>query len=97
MNTTIKPCIMRTCRFSSMSLMILSFKKSSVKVELEASTKELRVDIEADSTKITTMAMSRSGRPESMVGITESKPPAMLPSGLNCILSENSRPKPPRK
>ena len=64
--------MMNTWRFSLMSLMMLSFKKSRVRVELEASTREDRVDIEADSTRITTTAMSRSGRPESMVGMMES-------------------------
>ena len=68
-----------------------------MRVELEVSTRELRVDMEADSTRITTTAMSRSGRPESMVGMMESKPPTMLPSGLYCISPANSRPKPPRK
>ena len=50
----------------------MSFKKSRVRVELEASTREDRVDMEADSTRITTMAMSTSGSPESMVGMMES-------------------------
>ena len=59
--------------------------KSSVRVELEASTRDERVDMEAERTRMTTMAMRMAGRPESMVGITESKPPAMLPSALNCI------------
>ena len=72
MNTTIRQRMMNTWRFSLMSLMMLSFKKSRVRVELEASTREDRVDIEADSTRITTTAMSRSGRPESMVGMMES-------------------------
>ena len=55
-----------------MFFMILPFMKSSVKVELEASTREDRVDMEAESTRITTTAMSAAGRPESMAGITAS-------------------------
>ncbi len=63
-----------------------------VKVELDAMTRELRVDMEAESTKITTRAISTGPRFCSIVGITESKPPEAM-----SIWSENSLPKPPRK
>ena len=92
MNTTIRPFIQRTCFFSSISLTTVPLRKSSVRVELEASTREDRVDMEADSTRMTTTAIKRAGRPDSMVGMTESKPLAAM-----SILSENSLPKPPRK
>ena len=46
--------------------------KSSVKVELEVSTREERVDMEAESTRMTTTAMRKVGRPESMVGMMAS-------------------------
>ena len=72
--------------------MILPLIKSNVKVELEASTREDRVDMDADSTRITTTAIRIAGRPDSMVGMTESYPPTAM-----SIRSENSRPKPPRK
>ena len=69
-----------------------SFRKSRVRVELEASTREDRVDMEAESTRMTTTAMSTSDSPESMVGMMESYPLA-----ATSIWSEKSRPKPPRK
>ena len=66
--------------------------KSRVRVELEVRTREERVDMEAESTRITTTAMRRVGRPESMAGITASKPSAAMSTR-----SPKSRPKPPRK
>ena len=57
-----------------MFFMKLSFRKSSVSVELEAMTSEDNVDIEADSTRSTTRPIRISGRVESIVGIIESKP-----------------------
>ena len=57
---------------SSIRLHRFSFKKSSVSVELEVSTRDDKVDMDAESTRITTMAMSTSGSPESMVGMMES-------------------------
>ena len=92
MKTTIRPRMMRIWRFSSISLMKWSFRKSRVRVELEASTREDRVDMEAESTRMTTTAMSTSDSPESMVGMMESYPLA-----ATSIWSEKSRPKPPRK
>ena len=80
-----------------MSFMKLPFRKSMVMVELEASTRLDRVDIDAESTRITTMAMRMSGRPESIVGITASYPPTGMPLAATSMRSENSRPKPPRK
>lgn len=72
MKMTMSTRMMSTWVFSFISFTKLSFKKSRVRVELEASTREDRVDMEADSTRITTMAMSTSGSPESMVGMMES-------------------------
>ena len=66
--------------------------KSSVRVELEASTSEDSVDMEAESTSTTTTAISTVESPSSMVGTMESYPLAATSSGV-----ENSRPKPPRK
>ena len=43
-----------------------------VKVELEAITKEDKVDMEAESTNITTSAIKKGLKLDSMVGITES-------------------------
>ena len=66
--------------------------KSSVKVELDAKTREESVDMEAESTRMTTTAIRIVGSPDSIVGTTESYPLAAI-----SILSSNSRPKPPRK
>ena len=56
-------------RFSFNFLKILSFKKSSVSVELEVSTREDRVDMEADSTRTITMPIRMSDREESIKGM----------------------------
>ena len=72
MNTTTNTRMQNTCFFSSMSFTKLSFRKSMVMVELDASTSEDSVDMEADRTRITTMAIRMSGRPDSIVGITAS-------------------------
>ena len=63
-------------------------------VELEVSTRDASVDMEAESTSSTTRAMSTSGRVTSMEGTIESK--ASLPLG-NTGGMPNRRPKPPRK
>ena len=97
MNTAIRQRMMNTCFFSSISLIMCPLSRSSVMVELEVSTRELRVDMEADSTRITTTASRISGRPESMAGITASKPPTGVPFSVTPTTSVNSRPKPPRK
>ena len=47
----------------------LGFKKSSVSVELEVSTREDRVDMEADSTRTITMPIRMSDREESIKGM----------------------------
>ena len=72
MKTTISPRMTRSCRRWSMPGATVSTIKSRVRVELEASTKEERVDMEAERTRMTTMAMRRSGSPESMAGMMAS-------------------------
>ena len=72
MNTTIKSRMVSTCFFSSIFLMMLPLRKSSVRVELEASTSEDSVDMEAESTSITITPSSSGDRPSSIVGTTES-------------------------
>ena len=72
MNTTISSRITSTCRRSSMSLTRLSLIKSSVSVELDASTSDDSVDIDADSTRITTTPISAGERFSSIVGTMES-------------------------
>ena len=62
-------------------------------VELEVSTSEASVDIEAESTNNTTRAISTSGRVTSIAGTMESK--AILP--LAPITGSYRRPKPPKK
>ncbi len=71
-NTTIRHRMMNTCCFSSIFFTTWPLSRSRVRVELEVSTRELRVDMEADSTRMTTTASRISGRPESMAGTTES-------------------------
>ena len=66
---TIKTCIVTICFFSLIFFIILSFKRSSVSVELDVSTREERVDIDAESTSTTTTPISRSGSMESICGI----------------------------
>ncbi len=72
MKTTTSPRIQRTCFFWLIFRKKSSFRKSMVRVELEAMTKEDKVDMEADSTRITTRAMSMGDRPDSMAGIMAS-------------------------
>ena len=71
--------------------------RSSVMVEDEVSTREDRVDMEAESTRMMTMAISTSGRLDSMAGTMESY--TMAPLALYWMAGSpaNSRPKPPRK
>ena len=77
MKTTIRPRMMRIWRFSSISLMKWSFRKSRVRVELEASTREDRVDMEADSTSTTTTLIRKSPMLlDSMAGTMPSYAPA---------------------
>ena len=68
-NTTISKRIMSSCFFSLSFFTIVPFMKSSVKVELDAKTKEDKVDIDADSTSTTTTAISNGDRSDSMAGI----------------------------
>ena len=72
MNTAIRQRMMNTCFFSSISLIMCPLSRSRVMVELEVSTRELRVDMEADSTRITTRPISSGERFSSIAGITES-------------------------
>ena len=90
--TTTSRRIQSTCFLSLIFWKKISFKKSMVRVELEAITREDKVDMEADSTRITTREISRGESPESMAGMMESYPWA-----ATSTWSENSLPKPPRK
>ena len=80
-----------------MSFLTLPLRKSSVSVEELVSTSEDRVDMLADRTRITTMAIRIVGRPSSIVGMMLSKPPAGVPEALGSSTLLNNRPKPPRK
>ena len=70
--TTSSARIQTICFFSFISLTMLPLIKSSVSTELEVSTSEDSVLIEADSTSTMTRPMRTSGRFESMVGMIES-------------------------
>ena len=89
---TISTRIQNTCFLSLISFTILSLIRSIVSVELEAMTKEDKVDIEADNTRITTRAINKGCKFSSIVGMIESYPLAAI-----SILSEKRRPKPPKK
>ena len=88
MKSTISQRMIRSCFFSSSFLKTCPRIRSSVMVELEVRTSEDRVDMEAESTRMTTTPIRMSGSPESIVGMTESKPFAAM-----SILSENRRPR----
>ena len=92
MKSTISTLITETCFFSVIFLSRLSRSRSSVMVELEVRTRDESVDMDAESTRMTTIPISRSGSPESMAGMMESKPFATMST-----LPEKRRPKPPRK
>ena len=72
MNTTIKIRIYKTCSFSLMFLIKVSFKKSMVNVELDAMTKDDKVDIEAERTRMTTRAINAGLNSDNIVGMMES-------------------------
>ena len=72
MNTRIRPCIRINWVLSFIFLIRFPLMKSRARVELEVSTREDSVDMEAESTSMTTIPINRSGRPESMAGIMES-------------------------
>ena len=61
-----------SCFFSCRSLITVPLIKSRVSVELDASTRDDRVDMDADNTSTTTTAMRKGERSESMVGMMES-------------------------
>ena len=92
MNTATNVRSVNILLFSSMCFFLSGSMKSSVSVELDASTSDESVDIDAESTRMSTTAMSVSPSPESMVGTMLSKPSAATLSGVL-----NSRPNPPRK
>ena len=69
---TIRIRISKSCFFSLKFFAIFPLIKSSVNVELDVSTREDSVDIDAESTRITTIPISTSGRVESIAGIMAS-------------------------
>ena len=80
MKNTIRTRMISSCCFSFISFTIFPLIRSSVRVELEVRTKEDRVDMEAERTRITTTPISTSGRVESMAGMIASY--ATVPSAL---------------
>ena len=72
---------------------------SSVNVELEVSTSDDSVDIEAASTSTITIAMITSGSSESIAGTMLSKNGLVLSASCHLMAEESAkrRPKPPRK
>ena len=70
--TTTKQRMTKTASKSVIFFTIFPRSRSMVRVEEEAMTREDRVDMEADSTRTTTTASRTSGRPDSIVGMTES-------------------------
>ena len=78
--------------FSSSLFLHSGFIRSSVSVELDVSTSEDSVDIDAERTRITTIPISISGSDSSIFGIIPSEPICVSSSSDTNIL-----PKPPRK
>ena len=78
MNMTIKTRIKKTCFASDMSFAKLSLMRSIANVELDAITNDDSVDIDADNTKMTIMAIIPADNPDSIVGMIESKPLAAM-------------------
>ena len=66
MKNTISTCMVTTCFFSLMSFITRSLSRSSVMVELDVSTREDRVDMDADSTSTTTIPIRISGSVDSI-------------------------------
>ena len=61
-----------SCFLSSISFTIFPLIKSSVSVELDVSTKDDKVDMDAESTNTITIPTSISERDDSIVGIIAS-------------------------
>ena len=93
---TINTLITNTCFFSDISFLDAGLITSSVNVELDVSTSDERVDIDADNTSTMTTAMTSAGSVDNMVGtmVSNSGFPA---AGLMVTLSAYSLPNPPRK
>ncbi len=78
--------------FSSSLFLQSGFIRSSVSVELDVSTSDDSVDIDAERTRMTTIPISISGSDSSILGIIPSEPICVSSSSDTNIL-----PKPPRK
>jgi len=94
-NTTISVLMIRSCNFSLIFLITLPFRKSSVKVDAEAMTREESVLMDAANTKTMTTPIITSPKFESMAGTMASK--TTPPPGLYIFESEYNLPKLPRK
>ena len=75
--------------------MIFPFKKSSVRVELDVSTREDSVDMDAESTSTITIPIRISEREFNIVGIIASY--TIPPCPFLMASESNSLAKPPRK
>ena len=71
-NTAMNTRMISSCFFSLIFFTTVPLMKSRVRVELEAITREDKVDMDADSTSTTTTAIRMEGRLESMVGLMAS-------------------------
>ena len=78
MKTTMSTRMISTCRSSLIFLKKMSRIKSMVSVELDAMTREERVDMEADNTRITVRAIRAGLKFSSIVGMMESYPPVAM-------------------
>ena len=88
-NTTTKILISNTCFFSAVFFNTVVPKKSIVIVELDVSTNDESVDIEADNTNTITIPINISGSVESIVGIIESYPPVAIRIIFQILLRNN--------
>ena len=93
---TISIRIVNTFFFSDIPFAMVPSIISKVSTELEVNTKDDKVDIDADNTSITTTAIKRSGRSDSIDGMIESYIGAPVNESYS-ITSPNNLPKPPKK
>ena len=96
MKNTMKILMIFTRSSSLMSFLLMGLITSSVKVELDVSTSDESVDMDAESTSTITTAMTSDGRVASIAGTMESNS-GVTPFDWYWISSAYSLPKPPRK
>ena len=95
-NTTIRTLMQSTFALSDIFFTTAPSIKSSVKVELDARTRDESVDMDAESTSIITIPISTSLSEPNISGTTASYPPTGIPDAGSTAMPE-ILPNPPRK